>query len=77
MKNKIYLLLIGAVALLMHSCGGAKSSSDKTVVTVSLEPQKYIRDLKKRVEEIDKTLEPILDEFEIKFLNVGVTPKTT
>lgn len=42
MKNKIYLLLIGAVALLMHSCGEAKLSSEKTAVTVSLEPQKYL-----------------------------------
>lgn len=44
---------------------------------LSLEPQKYIRDLKKRVEEIDATLKPILEEFEIKLLNVGVSPKTT
>lgn len=44
---------------------------------LSLEPQKYIRDLKKRVEEIDKTMKPILEEFDIKFLNVGVSPKTT
>ena len=44
---------------------------------LSLEPQKYIRDLKKRVEEIDKILAPILEDFDIKFLNVGVSPKTT
>lgn len=42
MKYKIYLLLIGAVALLMQSCDGAKSSSDKTTITVSLEPQRYL-----------------------------------
>ena len=44
---------------------------------ISLEPQKYIKDLKKRIEEIDSTLKPILDEFEIKFLNLGISPKTT
>ncbi len=44
---------------------------------LSLEPQQYVRDLKKRVEEIDKALEPILEDFDIKFLNVGVSPKTT
>lgn len=44
---------------------------------LSLEPQKFIRDLKKRVEEIDETLKPLLEEFEIKFLNLGVSPKTT
>ena len=44
---------------------------------LSLEPQKYIRDLKKRVEDIDYILKPILEEFDIKFLNVGVSPKTT
>jgi len=44
---------------------------------LSLEPQKFVRDLKKRVEEIDRAIEPILEEFDIKFLNVGVSPKTT
>ena len=44
---------------------------------LSVEPQQYIRDLKKRIEEIDSTLKPILEEFEIKFLNIGVSPKTT
>ena len=44
---------------------------------LSVEPQKFIRDLKKRVEEIDRILKPILDEFEIRFLNVGVSPKST
>ena len=44
---------------------------------LSLEPQKYIKNLKTRIEEIDSLLAPILDEFDIKFLNVGVSPKTT
>ena len=44
---------------------------------LSLEPQEFVRDLKKRVEEINSAMKPILDEFEIKFLNVGVSPKTT
>lgn len=44
---------------------------------LSLEPQTYIKDLKKRVEEINNTLKPLLEEFEIKLLNTGVSPKTT
>ena len=44
---------------------------------LSLEPQEFVRDLKKRIEEINSAMKPILDEFEIKFLNVGVSPKTT
>ena len=44
---------------------------------LSLEPQQYIRDLKKRVDEIDSVLKPILEDFDIKFLNTGVSPKTT
>ena len=44
---------------------------------LSIEPQKYIRDLKKRVEVIDSAIENLLEEFEIKFLNLGVSPKTT
>lgn len=44
---------------------------------LSLKPQEFVRDLKKRVEEINSAMKPILDEFEIKFLNVGVSPKTT
>ena len=44
---------------------------------LSLEPQKFIKDLKKRVNEIDEILKPILEDFEIKLLNVGVSPKTT
>lgn len=44
---------------------------------LSLEPQKYIRNLKKRVNELNSIMEPILEEFDIKFLNVGVSPKTT
>ena len=44
---------------------------------LSIEPQDSIKDLKKRIDEIDSNLAPILDEFEIKLLNVGVSPKTT
>ena len=44
---------------------------------LSVQPQQYIRDLKKRIEEIDIALKPLLEEFEIKFLNIGVSPKTT
>ena len=44
---------------------------------LSLEPQRYVKDLKKRVDEIDSVLKPILEEYEIKLLNKGVSPKTT
>lgn len=44
---------------------------------LSLEPQRYVRDLKKRIEEIDNVLKPVLEDFEINFLNIGVSPKTT
>ena len=44
---------------------------------LSLEPQEFVRDLKKRVEEINSAMKPVLEEFEIKFLNVGVSPKIT
>ena len=46
-------------------------------IELSLEPQQYIRDIKKRIEEIDSVFKPLLEEFEIKLLNVGVSPKTT
>ncbi len=46
-------------------------------VELSLEPQEFIRDLKKRVEEIDGVMRPILDEFGIKLINKGVSPTTT
>lgn len=44
---------------------------------LSLEPQKYIKELKSKIEEIDKSLAPILDDFDMKLLSVGVSPKTT
>ena len=44
---------------------------------LSLEPQYYIRDLKRRIQYIDSRLKPLLEEFEIKFLNLGVAPRTT
>ena len=44
---------------------------------LSIEPQDTIQELKNRIEEIDSALQPFLDEFEIKLLNLGVSPKTT
>ncbi len=44
---------------------------------LSLEPKETIHELKQRIEEIDKALKPILEDFDIKFLNIGVEPKTT
>lgn len=46
-------------------------------VELSLEPQEFIRDIKKRVEEIDSAMKPILEKFGIKLLNSGVSPVTT
>lgn len=46
-------------------------------VELSLEPQEFIRDLKKRVEEIDAEMSPILDKFGIKLINKGISPTTT
>ena len=46
-------------------------------IELSLEPQEFIRDIKKRVEEIDAVLEPVLDVFGIKLINKGVSPTTT
>lgn len=46
-------------------------------VELSLEPQKFIRDLKKRVDEIDSVFAPILDKFGIELITRGVSPKTT
>ena len=44
---------------------------------LSIEPQDTVKELKKRIEEIDTNLQPILKEFEIKLINAGVSPKTT
>ncbi len=44
---------------------------------LSIEPQDTVKSLKNRIDEIDKNLQPILDEFEIKLLNIGVSPRTT
>ena len=46
-------------------------------IELSIEPKELIRDLKKRIEEIDHTLNPILEEFGIKLINKGVSPTTT
>lgn len=44
---------------------------------LSLEPQDFIKDLKNKVEEIDNNIKPLLNNFGIKLLNKGVSPKTT
>ena len=44
---------------------------------LSLEPQKLIKDLKSKIELIDNKLKPLLEEFEIQLLNVGVSPVST
>lgn len=44
---------------------------------LSMEPQNTVCELKKNIEEIDSAIKPILEEFEIKLLNKGVSPKTT
>lgn len=44
---------------------------------LSIEPQDHVKDLKEKISKIDRALAPIMDEFDIKFLNKGVSPKTT
>ena len=44
---------------------------------LSIEPQNQVAELKERIEKIDRALSPVMDEFDIKFLNKGVSPKTT
>lgn len=46
-------------------------------IELSLEPQELIKDLKKRVEEIDSAMAPYLEDFGIKLINKGVSPTTT
>lgn len=46
-------------------------------IELSLEPQKYIKDLKKRIEEIDGAMRPVLEKFGINLINKGVSPTTT
>ena len=46
-------------------------------IELSLEPQEFIKDLKKRIGEIDNEMQPLLDRFGIKLLNKGVSPITT
>lgn len=46
-------------------------------IELSIEPQEFIRDLKKKIEEIDSNLKPILDVFGIELINKGVSPTTT
>lgn len=46
-------------------------------VELSLEPQEFIRDIEKRVKEIDSSMAPILDKFGIELINKGVSPTTT
>ena len=46
-------------------------------IELSLEPQKMIKDLKDKIEEIDSALKPLLEDFDIKLLSTGVSPKTT
>lgn len=44
---------------------------------LSMEPQKTVAELKRNIEQIDSVLEPVLENFGIKLLNKGVSPKTT
>lgn len=46
-------------------------------IELSIEPKERIKDLKKRIEEIDSTLVQILEEFGVKLINKGVSPTTT
>lgn len=44
---------------------------------LSLEPQDTIHEIKSKIEEIDNSLKPLLSEFGINLLNLGVSPLTT
>lgn len=46
-------------------------------IELSIEPQEKIQELKNKIVNIDNALKPILDKFEIKLLNKGISPKTT
>ena len=44
---------------------------------LSIEPQEYIKDLKSKIENFDKSIRNILDKFGIELISKGVSPKTT
>lgn len=44
---------------------------------ISLEPKPLIQDIKKEIDRINKELDPLLCEYEIKLLNYGITPVST
>ena len=46
-------------------------------VELSIEPQQFVRDLKRRIDEIDSVFAPVLERFEIELITKGVSPKTT
>ena len=46
-------------------------------VELSVEPQEFIRDLKKKIDTIDSSLKPVLDKFGVTLVNRGVSPTTT
>lgn len=46
-------------------------------VELSMEPQNTVFELKRNIEIINQSLEPLLKKFGIKLLNIGVSPKTT
>lgn len=46
-------------------------------IEFSIEPQIYIKDLKKRIEDIDYSMKSILKDFDIELLNKGISPRIT
>lgn len=44
---------------------------------ISLEPKKYIKDIKSEIDRINKEIKPLLKRYEIELLNYGVTPVST
>lgn len=46
-------------------------------IEMSLEPQKTIDELKSKIVDLDKKLKPVLNKFNIKLLNYGVSPLST
>ena len=46
-------------------------------IEMSLEPQRKIEELKSKITDLDKKLKPVLNKFNIKLLNYGVSPLST
>lgn len=46
-------------------------------IELSIEPEKHVHELQNKIDKINCALKPVLEDFDIKLLNTGVSPKTT